>query len=515
MQIKANSNPVLGLAIGLVLAFTGSLIAGPAAIAPANDVATVQIEGETVLVISGEQGILNASIPEATRQEMLADWLMESDPQAVYFVNPRAAEEIEWSVAAGKLSPYLEERLAGCEEDCKCDDVLEGCGDKIRTKSKTYSFNWVGSPQSSVNGAFTGTLTTGANLSGSGTAEVTYKIKRKKIIFVCVPYWVKFVNARAFGSAQLETDSAASGSISYTNNWSWSTQLSKPSLGSISFWVGPIPVHIGFNLPITAGLRIEANASASVHTTGELQANGSFDYTCTLDGCSGTSGFASQSPTGAQLTAALEGRVLLRPHLDVAVRAYLYDEDVAYAQVGVRPTLYADLWGYYGNNCGDADGDGVNETVEALTLDLDGQLFVTGKAKLLGDTVWSSDDVWHTSRTHLWWTEIADSSALNPMLPGPASGYRNEQLSFGAMMRPCYPYNDSLNMRFEWGDGTQTTLSTGAHSPEYRSHSWSSLGYKNVVLRALSDNHGRTFGASTNRSILIRPYVVNPPGVEQ
>ncbi len=52
---------------------------------------------------------------------------------------------------------------------------------------------------------------------------------------------------------------------------------------------------------------------------------------------------------------------------------------------GIQPRSGAgDLWGYYGNACGDADGNGINETVSALTLNLDWRLFLTAQASAFG-----------------------------------------------------------------------------------------------------------------------------------
>ena len=59
-------------------------------------------------------------------------------------------------------------------------------------------------------------------------------------------------------------------------------------------------------------------------------------------------------------------------------------EWLAYAQVGVRPYLRGDLWGYYGNACGDADSNGVNETVNALTFDLGLAALHHGQARAFG-----------------------------------------------------------------------------------------------------------------------------------
>jgi hypothetical protein len=83
--------------------------------------------------------------------------------------------------------------------------------------------------------------------------------------------------------------SSITGTASYSNSWEW--ELAKISLFSLDFFIGPIPVHIGFNLPITMGLDLQATASGTATYTGSQSATGSFDYYCNMSGCTGSSSF--------------------------------------------------------------------------------------------------------------------------------------------------------------------------------------------------------------------------------
>ena len=126
------------------------------------------------------------------------------------------------------------------------------------------------------------------------------------------------------------------------------------------------------------------------------------------------------------------------------MRAYLYSEWIAYAQVGVRPYLYGDLWGYYGNTCGDADGNGINETVSALTFDLDWQLFITAQAAAFGcPTKWNN--LWSTSRRHIKFWDLPRAPAPSgPRCSGPSSAAVNALATYNSRMRPCWPYGDTV-----------------------------------------------------------------------
>lgn len=187
----------------------------------------------------------------------------------------------------------------------------------------------------------------------------------------------------------------------------------------------------------------------------------------------------------------------------MAVRGYLYNEVFAYAQVGVRPYLQGDLWGYFGNGCGDANADGTTDTVSALTLDLDTQVYLTAQARLLGATPTQWNDLWHTSRYHLGFWDLIGSSALQPMMGGTSTSAVNLSKPYTAKMRPCYPYPDTVSYKFNWGDATLSNISGAPQSPATMNHTWTTAGTKASTLTALSDSHGRSFNKTTARNITV------------
>jgi hypothetical protein len=336
---------------------------------------------------------------------------------------------------------------------------------------------------------------------------VQIKLKRYKIFGVCIPYGVKFDFARAYGSAWVNYGSTVSGTINYANPNPWEWQIAKPFLFSFTFFLGPIPVYVGFNLPITAGLDLRASVSGSVTYNASQSISGYFDYYCTLDNCNGYSNFNTSALQSPQvLTGSVSGRIQPTVYAQVAFRGYLYDESVAYAQVGVRPYLYGDLWGYYGNNCGDADADGYSETVDALTFDLDWQIYITAQADsfLTNEKRWN---LWNTPRWHInYWDLLGSGSrALQPMVTGAPTIPVNSTQSYGARMRPCWPYTENVNYQLAWGDGSSSAALTGAPATAVTaSHAWSTTGTQGLLLTALRDAHGRVFNnKSTTRNIQV------------
>lgn len=455
-------------------------------------------EPESVMVIEGRRGIQNAKIPEFLRTEMLADFdASPADAPGIYFINPEAIAAIERTLNSGQLDPYLEDYV-------ESTGLTKGsCGDQIKSKTKSFNLNWDGLSVNGPVGPFSGELSLDANVQGNATVVFRYRVKRFKLLFWCIPYWVKFHDVRTFGDANVDGEVGLSGSLSNIDDpWLWSWEIAKPHLGSLNFWVGPVFVHLGFKLPVTAGLQLGVSAQASVSYDAGGAASGNFDYTCNLSNCSGSSSFdLSSLNTNNSPTASIEGRADVRAYLDVGVRAYLYGEGLAYAQIGVRPQVFGDLWGYYGNACGDANCDGVPETVSALTADLDWQVFLTAQADTFVTNTKYWNDLWHTPRRHIAFWDLIGSSALDPLLHGPGSVVPGTAADFEARMRSCWPYEDFMTYNVEWPGGGVENFANPPHEYEQLQHTFNGSGPQNVALTSVVDSHGRVLGNTTTRSI--------------
>lgn len=478
-----------------------------------------------VYVVHDVAGIDYAPLPDWVRSELYED-LSEpapTDEDVTYVImNDQFLDDLSIAMSTGVYSEQLTVAQQAYQEQVQQEQAqqlpidgesqVEDPQELLRCRTRTYtkqkvfplSISASGSPSPTSGASFAVT----GNVTGSITGEINYKVKS------CfgIPYWVKLVHARAHGSLDAAANLSVTGS--YSANLDWSQQIAKPYLGAIAFTVGPIPFFVGFNMPIDIGVKVGSAAQVSLNLQGaSSQIHGSFDYTCTTGGCSGWKSFTSngtglpQSPTGS-----VSGRVDARVWVQPAVRAYLYGEGVLYLQVGVRPTLIGDLWGYYGNTCGDADGNGSNETVGALTLDLDWQGFLTAKASVLGSTVYRNDDLAHTSRANVrfWDLYPGGSTALAPLFRGPGSLWVNQVRSYSVQMRPCWPYTDNVSYLVTWGNGT-TWSGTGApQTPVSISKSFPSTGNYLASATAQGDTGGRTLGRSTTRSITVSTIISDP-----
>lgn len=482
-----------------------------------------QYFNEPLYMLQDTTGIYNAPLPAGVRNDLLN----AVDTQSTSFVlSQSVVDQISLSEQQGSLTPALQAIAEPLDYDG--EDPTQGpypspveayrqspsdvtrmglfgkCDDKVTNKNKSFNISQSLNRNFSLGGDFTGSLALTGDAQASATGEVQINLKRYKIFGVCIPYGVKFDHARAYGTALVNYGSTVTGTVNYATSKPWEWQLAKPELFSFAFMLGPIPVYVGFNLPITAGLSLTANVSGSVTYNGSQAISGYFDYSCTLDGCGGYSNFNTTGLQSPQvLTGSVSGQIKPTVYAQVAFRGYLYDDSVAYAQVGVRPYLYGDLWGYYGNNCGDADGDGYFETVSALTFDLDWQIYFTAQADsfLSNEKRWN---LWNTPRWHINYWDLTGSSALQPMVTGAPSIPVGTTQTYGARMRPCWPYSDTVNYQLAWGDGSASTSLSGAPATAATAtHAWSSTGSPSLVLTAQSDAHGRVFNRSTSRTLQV------------
>lgn len=472
--------------------------------------------------IVGEKGVAYAPVPEQIRNELIEELAAEKEDEDVAFaLNAPIIDEIQKSLEQGAPTEAL---IAFAEMDTLEDGTdpdargpFGSCSDKQYSRSKSFQVMTPLETSTNLGGGFTGSLSVEGSGKVDATGQVKVNLKRTKVFWVCIPYGVRFKNARVHGKVDLDETITLNGTVNYASN-PVEYQLAKPSLGSVFFMLGPVPVYIGFNLPVTFGARFEASATGQLQYRAGHRLAGDFDYTCTSRRCTGLNNIVQTGTTDVTNPFGAGVSVRIKPtvHAEVAVRAYLYAERIAYAQVGVRGILLGDLWGYYGTTCGDAAQDGTYENVSALTFDLDWQLAVTAKADTFFTREWK-DTLWQSRHYHIGFWVIGKSSALTPMIERTmASGGLgtlsilplDTPVDFKLRMRPCWPYTDPVEYTMNWGDGA-TTAHTGM--PASASHTWSTSGGHTMNLTAFRDTHGRTFGDgyATSRAVNVVFFPVN------
>ncbi len=499
----------------------------PTEIIPAWQIRSVEqempdgrIEMKDVMSVVGAEGVATAPIPEEIRNSLIEDLAaLPADETPTYTISMDVIEQVEISFAQGYPTPKLEEYIAmgdavvdEISDDLPTSTNLSGatakrwpkCSDKDVLRGQRFQKSTPFSTTRDFGGGFSGTLSITGNANVDAYGEVKLRLKRFWL-FGCVPYAVSFDHAKVIGNATIEQGTTLTGTIKYANKEPIDWTIYTIPLYRIPFQIGPVPIHVVFDMPITAGFDIKdinVSVAGSITYSGSRRLTGYLNYTCTSNNrCDGYNTFSNINLSGNQpITAGFSGRFQPSIYAEAAFRGYINHPDIAYAQVGVRSYLHADLWGYYGNNCGDADGDGVFETVDALTLNLDWQLNITAKADTLFTNPWNRI-LWESDRWFIGFWDLIGSSALTPMLVGPVDAALNQSTLYTAKMRPCWPYNDSINYIVNWGDGTEMALNGAPQANTSASHSWNVEGAKGLTLTAVSDTHGRQLDKVTTRNI--------------
>ncbi len=376
-----------------------------------------------------------------------------------------------------------------------------GCSWKTETRNRSwpYSKNLLDKSYPFSGGIFSGSLDIDLPVSGSVQIATTYQIRK------CfgIPTGFRFVNATASGNASI----SGSGGLSVTANasavWEKEWFVDAPELGEVSFSVGPIPVRLVFTLPIYVGAKFEAALSAQLAASLDASASGSFTYTCTPDDCSGTSTFTDQFEfTGP--TASVSVDLKATAHARVMLRVALYNDGFAYVEGGLKAYAKAGIWGYIGNSCGDADGDGDNETVRALVADLN-----WGYQLAYGWGGWALPDRLRFTggnEYYLGWRDLlgaGGSTALQPMILGPSSVAEGATATYTVKMRPCYKYPNAVNLTMAPGTWTGGTVVTPPAGTTTFSRVFNNSGNQTLVATAVSDSYGRNLNVPYSRTISV------------
>jgi hypothetical protein len=433
-----------------------------------------------------------------------------------------------WVVLDAVALHFLEQGTIppGYESYYEVDDTGQfSCGDKNKEKHKHWQVDRETDLETwPLGGGIQGTLSAGFPVQIDAHLYIRYKIKRK----LCIPYGVSFRNLQIVGVATMAGQTVLSAGLSYQHEWTREWPLLDVYLGTLSFWVGPIPVWISFDFDLDVGLDVEVEVDAEVGLESDVDATVVFDYTCTKHSCTGSNTFINENGSNQggfyQITGGLEANLVVQAWVRPGLHADLYRNpwiDILKGGIRLKGLLYADLWGYYGNNCGDADSDGHNETVKALAADFG----------------WGYDTSWYWSffghgnehvdegpRHSLGWWDLLDrlgqgkSTALQPMLLGPSEVNLHGPGTWRVKMRPCYPYDKRVDFTVAPGFPTSSGSIPSPKSTDPNKNSvevgryFHSAGPKTLTVTATEDDEGRELDAPYSRTIqVISPAPPPPP----
>ena len=378
-----------------------------------------------------------------------------------------------------------------------CDDY-DGEYSKSLSVDKSYAYH-----KGDETGSFTGTFDVSARMQASATATIKYRAKTS-IAAACHAVWIDFKKAQVHGTADL----TASGKLDaqFHKEWHYSKTIAEPTVFNQWFTIGVVPVHLMVKVPVEAGL--DADAKATLHANAKVIGHGAFDVSCTSGGCSGSKTASIAIDSSEPPTFEATARVKVTPWAQASLKAVLFDETIGgYGQVGVRASLPTDLYAYAGNLCGDGDGNGQNETVTGLTLDMAVKVDIVAKAGAFGGTVgpWQ----WNVANKHLMFKSFGEGSILDPVLTYEKVPNQLLHTRMHGRMRPCWPYTDAITYRITWSDGAISDFTGSPTTLFTQDHDFSTYGVKPIKLEALHDAAGRDLsaaGSATTRNLWLRPF---------
>lgn len=497
---------------------------------------------DELYIVEGSKGIKNSPLPRIIKDDLLNDLqaipthqrrqtkdgsfasIPESD---VFLVHAGMAK----AIANGDVSAYEEfaeygdpiliDNLDGRDDEFTQPlSAVPGLSDPLakaqsrggcwgwKNRSKSFSgnlsdiLNETLFDDAKISGKFDVRFYTTGNNQPRVKGTINYAIKK----WLCIPYKVRFRNVHAEGvisadDASLKVVAEIKKNQLIAKKW----QLKNIRLGRSLFFIGPVPVYVGANLPIDAGFDVNVKATGEVGIETHGQGAYEFDLVCNFKRCDGSTSntFAFHQGIGAEVVAGVDVNLNVIPYLEASVEGFLYDPWVLSARIGVRPEVDGWVWGYWGNACGDANDDGINETVSAAVLDISARLKLIGSYRLFGPSksfLNSKLFDWHLGFTDFF---PGGSSALEPILKGPEFTGQDIITPYQAKMRPCIPFKDKVNYEVVWDDGQTQEFSASPSTHQQIPHTWVTPGVYTVSLTAIKDEKNRHFDSTTEREITV------------
>lgn len=456
----------------VVASGTGWRMVRLSGVATAED-GTARMVDQDVLVADSVAALEGAPISKLVKGQIdgMVTSLPASDRQGQIMVNMDAARQVE-----GQVTP----QLLGCES-------MDRTWRRGLVKQASFSYT-----QPNVAGYFQGTFTLSGSARDSVAAAVTMRVYRTWIPIVgCIPF---FSTLRAVGlSGGARLTGRANVNADFYREWHASRTVVSPVLFDAIVLIGDLPVWLTVEMPIDVG--IDASARLKLNADASAEAGGSFVVSCRSGTCSTTKSASWSAKNNKVPMFDVSGRV--SPWAQVSAKLSLY-KGVSSGKVGLRATVRNHLWAYAGSTCGDANGDGINEWVQAKTLDsrvgLDLRVTMGFFGVSAGDWSWRLGDDYL-----IGFYDLIGSTAMDPIFypyAGSGTSYR-----FWGSMRPCWPYRDAMLYRLAWGDGSpNNALSYPPIDPFTIRHVFPKGGVTYpVTLTAIKDGAGRVLNRSVTR----------------
>lgn len=515
-------------------------------VANAQQVGTYTTRNALLIEIDDANGLSNAPIPQAAKDNILLDGF----GTGTLYVDRDVVQAIADGTASQKFGQYIEPDSTTAYNSSEGREVDDGRNDgrvtpqgifcrsgwRTYTLSRRIDFSSIAASKSIAGGS----LSFDGRMGGSADVQISVEYK-KSDWSLCIPYTVRFKEARASGMIDLnDARLALTASVSSTIAESSNRHDLYKSDGL--FWLGPIPVWYTYAVPLDYGYKVILNASASVDYSSQLRGNIVFDYVCRDGQCSGASDTSTVQLLNTTPNWGLQADATFDPFVKVGLEGRLYPIGswyLASAGVGFKFSAPLQVYAYYGNACGDGDNNGSNETVNTYFADLQARVSLVTSWSVLGRerVRYISSGGWgarklngalfkvlNTEDNHiplwsrrLYYTDSGAPSIFSPVLrqqTGVPNGSQYEHV-LRASMRPCVPFEGTYVVNMVDPNGQSLPVTVASRTATTTTRLYNTSPTWRLYASGVRDDDGRVFSNSSTVAPVLDPPPPPPAGTGQ
>ncbi len=508
----------------------------------AQAVGTYTTRDAVLIEIDNATGLMYAPIPSSAKDNILADGFGDGP----IYVDRDVVNAIADGTAATRFAEYIEpDSATGYNSTEGRESASSGVvrtnitpqglfcnsGWRTYTLARDIPFNTVNASK----GVLGGSLTFDGRMNGSANIRIVLEYK-KSDWSLCIPYTVRFKEAGAVGSINLnDARLALTASVSTTVAEDSSRHDLYKSNGVV--WLGPIPVWYTFAVPMDYGYKVILSASTTVEYSSQLSGQITFNYTCANGNCGGTSDTSTVRLSNPNPNWAIQADATFDPFVKVGLEGRVYPVGnwyLASAGVGFKFSAPLQVYGYYGNACGDANKDGTNELVNTYFADLQARVSLVSSWSFLGGERvryvsvggWAGrkingalHKVLNTEDNHtplwnrrLYYTDSGSPSIFSPVLRQQAGSFNGSQYEhvLNTSMRPCVPFENNYLVDIVDPAGQVTTVTVPSRAATTTTKIYNSSPVWSLRASGSRDDDGRVFNNSSSVAPVLDPAA--PPG---
>ena len=479
-----------------------------------------QVKEEAFYHLVGAEGISESPLPTSIKNELLKDAAGSRGNDVVYIVHKSSAEKIGALLAgkgSGSAPPPSNSVNPTGSSDNGCHDMF-GWGNHM-TKTASINFSTPGDLlMLTLNDQNLGPVNASGqlNIKAPASGHVVGEIELGILDFACEPVALKLRHLRLYGTMDLGASLDLDAHLGADHRFK--KRLYSAPLGGFGFFIGVIPVYIGFDAFLEGRIDVKAPDLVQVKYSAQGTGHGTLDATCTMNGCNATSSGSFAWSTSGDLTLLANGvHAIVKPGVLGGVEGYLYEADIVNAHVGVEPYAKGDLWAYSGTGCSKGAASPARDYTKALTADVDGGFDIVAGIDASGlapngffSGVLDQEFVLYNWEKHLKFYDLIGSTALTPLVETNSPANASQPKTVAVQMRSCYPYAKDKDghpvvMTYEvgWGDTSANSLPQAAvGSAVNPSHIWNAAGQFTIQARPLRDSHGRELPAQITQATM-------------